>query len=323
MPIPAIALFCMANSLLAQAIGRAADPDTDAGARVAAVLRARVEASPKLPFAGTTFVARSPGAIWESGTVSGVAVDDTGDIYEIQRGDKADPVLVLSPDGRLLRSWGKGDFAIPHSIRVDAAGNVWTVDAGSSVVIKYSSKGEKLMSLHVGGQASSPPVFDGTTDIAFGPNGHVYITDGYANARVLEYSATGEKLREWGNAGMGPGEFHVPHSIQIDGFGTVYVADRENGRIERFDLDGKYLGEIAGLGRVFSVKLVHGVLWAAIQAANQPLTSGGWIVELDPKTGRMLGHLEVGELGGHALDVTPSGEPVTTMGHGLLWFKTK
>jgi sugar lactone lactonase YvrE len=139
----------------------------------------------------------------------------------------------------------------------------------------------------------------------------------------LEYSATGKKLKEWGKAGTGPGEFHAPHCIQIDESGTIYVADRENGRIERFDLDGKYLGEISGLGRVFSVKLARGELWATIQAANQPLTSGGWIVELDPKTGKLLGHLEVAQLGGHALVVTPSGEPVTTMGSGLLWFKTK
>jgi hypothetical protein len=80
----------------------------------------------------------------------------------------------------------KGEYKIPHSIRIDPAGNVWTVDAASSVVIKYSPLGEKRMTIVVGEQPEGRGGFNGTTDIAFGPQGRLFITDGYGNARVLE-----------------------------------------------------------------------------------------------------------------------------------------
>jgi sugar lactone lactonase YvrE len=299
-------------------------PQADsAQARQAADLRARVEASPLLPYYGVPCAAQPSTPGWESGTVSWVAVDPNGGIYEIQRGDKADPVLVLNDEGKILRSWGNGAYTIPHSIRIDPAGNLWTVDAASSTVIQYSPLGKKLMTISVGGQPENGGSFNGTTDIAFASNGHLYITDGYGNARVLEYTLAGKLVKQWGKPGSGPGEFNLPHAIQIDEQGTIYIADRENGRIEKFDLDGKFLGQIAGLGRVFSLKLAGSVLWATIQTFNQPLTSGGWIVKLDRSAGLILGHLDVPERGGHSVEQMPTGEPLTTLGNGLLCFKSK
>jgi sugar lactone lactonase YvrE len=110
--------------------------NADAQVKAAVALRARIEATPKLPFHAVPLAAKPPFANWESGSVSWVTVDSKGNIYEIQRGDKADPVLVLDRQGNVLRSWGRGDYKIPHSIRVDRAGNIWTVDAASSTVIK-------------------------------------------------------------------------------------------------------------------------------------------------------------------------------------------
>lgn len=297
--------------------------DTHA-AKAADELRAWIEESPKLPFAGVAFVAQPPTTGWQSGAVSGVAVDGKGNIYEIQRGDKADPVLVLNSKGRILRSWGKGDYKIPHSIRIDPAGNVWTVDAGSSTVIKYSPLGEKLMTITVGEQPDNGSPFAGTTDIAFGSNGHFYITDGYGNARVLEYTADGKRVRQWGKPGTGPGELHLPHAIQISEDGTIYVADRENGRIEEFDLNGNYVGEIPHLGRIYSLRLMGAVLWAGMQPFKQPTGSPGWVVKFDRKTGKMLGHLDVSEERGlHSVEQMSSGEPIITFGNELLWFKAK
>src|SRR5258708_17725697 len=166
----------------------AADADKQAQAKAAADLKARIEATPELPFSGTHFAAQAAGADWESGMVSWVALDKNGTIYELQRGEKADPVLVLDKNGKVLRSWGKGNYKIPHSIRLDPAGNVWTVDAQASTVIKYSPQGDKLMTIEVGEQPQTRSAFNGTTDIAFGPNRRLFITDGYGNARVLEYS---------------------------------------------------------------------------------------------------------------------------------------
>jgi 6-bladed beta-propeller len=312
-------LFCF--SLLAQQAGQG-DPETRA--KAAADLRARIEASPKLPFNRMHFAAQSPGGGWESGFVSWVAVDPKGTIYEIQRGDQADPVLVLDHEGKLLRSWGKGNYKIPHSIRIDPMGNVWTVDAAASVVIKYSPLGEKLMTIVVGEQPETRGAFNGTTDIAFGPNGRLFITDGYGNARVLEYTADGKRVKQWGKAGAGPGEFHLPHAIQIGEEGTVYVADRENGRIQEFDLDGRFLGEIPHLGRTYSLKLVGNVLWAGMQPLNEPTGAAGWVVKFDRKSGKILGHLDVPEERGlHSVEQMPSGEPVTNLGSQLLWFRAK
>jgi streptogramin lyase len=270
------------------------------------------------------FAAKPPAVGWESGAVSGIALDREGRIYEIQRSDKADPVLVLDSEGKVLRSWGRGEFNIPHSIRIDPSGNVWTVDAGSSVIIKYSPLGEKLMTITVGERPDNGSPFDGTTDIAFGPNGRLYITDGYGNARILEYTPDGKRVKQWGKPGTGPGEFSLPHAIQIDEKGTVYVADRENGRIEKFDLDGNFLGEIPHLGRVYSLKLVGGVLWSGMQSFDRPPGSAGWVVKFDCETGRILGHLDVPELRGlHSVEQVASGEPLTTLGNELLWFKAK
>lgn len=285
-------------------------------------LGARIEASPVLPFKGMHLTAASHTSGWESGAVSGVAVDSKGTIYEIQRGEKADPVVVLDRNGTILRSWGKGDFKIPHSIRIDPVGNVWTVDAASSTVIKYSPLGKKLMTITVGGQPNNGSPFDGTTDLGFGPNGHIFITDGYGNARVLEYTAEGKRVNQWGKPGAAPGDFNLPHAIQITAQGIIYIADRENGRIEKFDLRGNFLGEIAHLGRIYSFKLAGGALWASMGAFDQPPGSPCWVVKLDSESGKLLGHLNVlEERGGHSLEVMPSGEPLITLGNELLWFK--
>jgi hypothetical protein len=285
-------------------------------------LASRIEASPSLPFQGEHLAAQIPRAGWESGTVSSVAIGADGLIYELQRGDKADPIVVLNADGKVLRSWGAGGYKIPHSIRLDSKGNVWTVDASLSTVIKYSPRGKKLMTIVVGEQPQTDNPFDGTTDIAFAPNGRLFITDGYGNARVLEYTAGGKRLRQWGQPGKGPGEFHLPHAIVVAADATIYVADRENGRIERFDSDANYLGQIGGLGRIYSLKVVGDVLWATMQRLDQPTGSPGWIVKLDRESGRILGHLRVAEPSGlHSIEISSAGEPVITLGNQLLWFR--
>ena len=261
--------------------------------------------------------------------VSWLARDSkTGVTWLIQRGDKADPVIAVDKEGRVLRSFGKGLYKIPHAIRLDPEGNVWTVDAGSSTVIKFSPKGKKLLQIDVGGQPE-PAISDfrgafrGTTDVAFAPKGRIFISDGYANARILEYTADGKKVREWGSAGAGPGQFHLPHSIVADENNILYVADRENGRVEKFDLDGKFLGEILNLGRTYSLKLgANGTLWAGMQPLNEAPGSRGWLVKLDRKTGKILGYVPVIEKAGlHTVEDAGKGQPMTDIGNKVVWFK--
>jgi hypothetical protein len=121
MPLRILACICfICVTRLAQDAGQV---EKERQAKAAADLRARIEASPKLPFNGVRIANQSPASGWEAGFVSWVAIDSKGLIYELQRGDKADPVLVVDREGKVLRSWGKGNYKIPHSIRIDPSGN--------------------------------------------------------------------------------------------------------------------------------------------------------------------------------------------------------
>ncbi len=282
-------------------------------------LRALVQAAPKLALERSQIKIQAPATDWELGYPSSVAMDVKGDIYVLQRSEKADPILVVDRGGKILRSWGKGLFKIPHTIRIDPQGNVWTVDSSSSMIYKFTPKGEKLMELSVGGQPAGRTGAIGTTDIAFGPNGRLFVSDGYGNARILEYSAKGALVKQWGSPGNGPGQFRQPHSIAIDNQGTIYVADRLNARLQRFDLDGKYLGEWNHLGRVTSVNFTAGNLWIGTQMNNESNESDGWQVKLDRKTGMILGSIASGH-GHHVLNVTPSSELLSGARPDIVWY---
>jgi len=270
-------------------------------------LRALLAAGPKLPLQPSPIAVQAPAPEgWALGMVSWVASDRNGLVYLLQRGDKADPVIVLDRAGKIVRSWGKGMYTMPHAIRVDPQGNVWTTDAASSMVYKFSPAGKTLLTIEVGGQPTPcGNNFCSTTDIAFAPNGHLFIADGYRNARILEYSADGKKLREWGSAGTGPGQFRLPHSIQVDDQGIVYVADRENGRIQRFDRDGKYLGEWSQYGKTFGLKLVQGTMWLS-SIPRGPNGAPGWLIKIDRATGTLLGYVDAA--GNHGMDVMANGD---------------
>ncbi len=285
-------------------------------------LRALVAQSPRLPLQLTEFAISPSRAGWGLEMISSVAVDGKGVVYLLQRGEKADPVIALNQEGKVLRSWGKGMFTIPHSIRVDPKGNIWTVDASSSKVFKFSPEGKHLLTIDVGGQPANtkPGSFNGTADIAFAPGGRIYVADGYGNARILEYTQEGKRVREWGKRGTGPGEFHLPHGIAADERGTLYVADRENGRLQRFDLEGKFLSQINGLGKTFSLKIAGGFLYIGTQARDEPNGSPGWLMKLDRTSGKVLGYVE--STGHHSVEITADGELMTgSRPDKVLWFR--
>jgi DNA-binding beta-propeller fold protein YncE len=305
--------------LLAATVAAQPPVKTDLKAE-AAQLRELVARTPRLQLTKTVLPVQPPAAGWEMGFPSAVAADAAGTIYILQRGEKADPVLAVDRNGRILRSWGRGMYEIPHSIRVDGEGNVWTVDAARSRVVKFTSEGKKLMEIVVGGQPAGTSGFNGTTDIAFGPGGRLFISDGYGNARVLEYSAQGERVREWGKPGHGPGELNLPHGIAVDG-GIVYVADRENGRVQRFSLEGKFLGAWDLHGKVFSIAAGKDGIWIGTQHFNEPNGAPGWFFQLDRQTGQALGYVETYQ-GQHVLNLTANGELLAgARPDTVLWFR--
>ena len=285
----------------------------------AAALRVLVEKAPKLPLERTQINLQPPSTGWEIGYPSAVTMDDAGDIYILQRGDKADPVLVVNREGKIIRSWGKGMYKIPHSIRIDPQGNIWTVDSGSSMILKFTPKGEKLMEISVGEQPVGRGATNGTSDIAFGPNGRIFISDGYGNARILEYTQKGERVNQWGSHGNGPGQFQQPHGIAIDDQGVIYVADRNNARLQRFDLSGKYLGEWDDLGKVTAVAFRDGALWIGTQFRNEPNEADGWHMKIDRKTGKILGYTVSGR-SHHVLNIAKNGDLLAGARPDIAWW---
>lgn len=186
--------------------------------------------------------------------VVGVATDAQGQVVVFQR--TPHPVLVFDRQGRFLRTWGKGVFALPHGCRFDRQGDLWLTDVGHHQVFKYAPDGRLLQSWGVrdtpGDDAGH---FNQPADVAFAPDGDVYIADGYGNSRVVHLDANGRWKGAWGHRGTGPGQFRLVHSLVVDRQGRVYVVDRANARIQVFTGDGRFLTQWRNTGHPFGLFL--------------------------------------------------------------------
>jgi DNA-binding beta-propeller fold protein YncE len=180
---------------------------------------------------------------WSFLEVPDVAVDSQDRVYLFSRGEH--PVVVFDHDGNFLGSWGEGLFKRPHGITIFSDDTVYCVDDGDHTVRKFTLDGKVLMTLGTPGQAApfqSGLPFNRPTKVALHPRtGDLYVTDGYCNSRVHKYSPDGGLLFSWGKPGSDPGEFNLVHSICADKDGFMYVADRENHRIQIFESNGKYV----------------------------------------------------------------------------------
>jgi DNA-binding beta-propeller fold protein YncE len=203
-------------------------------------------------------------AQWPAGWdhAEAVAVAAEGDrVYVFNRG--ACPVLVFRRDGTFVKSWGEGLFTRPHGLFVGPEGAVYCTDDCGHTVRKFTPDGELLLTLGTAGQPSDTgatsmdyrtirragPPFHYPTNLAVSPEGDLYVSDGYGNARVHKFSPDGRLLFSWGEPGDGPGQFHLPHGIAVDRHGTVYVADRENSRVQLFTPDGNFVAAWTDVAR--------------------------------------------------------------------------
>jgi len=178
---------------------------------------------------------------WEFKDVAAVAVDGKDRVYVFNRGEH--PMIVFDREGNFIKSWGEGAFPRAHGIHIDGDDTLYLTDDGGHFVRKCTTDGKVLLELGVPGQAA--PYMSGTpfhrcTHTALSPRGDIYVSDGYGNARVHKYSPDGKLIKSWGEPGTGPGEFNIVHNIVTDPEGWVYVADRENHRVQVFDGNGKY-----------------------------------------------------------------------------------
>ena len=262
-------------------------------------------------------------APWHFGEVVAVATTAGGNILVLHRG--AQPVMEFDVTGKFLRSWGEGTLSegkvtgiLPesrapnssgytvvygpagchacgaHSIRVDADGNIWLVDAAAHAVYKTDSQGNVLLQLGEKGVAGTDRShFNLPTDVAIAPDGSIYVSDGYGSARVVKFSSEGQFILEWGKRGTGPGEFGLPHNLVVDDRGRVYVTDRDNQRIQVFDSEGKFLDQwrdVGGVSTLFMTK--NGQIWA-----------GGVLRNPDGTEATRL----PGDVGGHGTTVAADG----------------
>jgi DNA-binding beta-propeller fold protein YncE len=193
----------------------------------------------------------------------GAAEGPDGNIYVLNRcnqnsceGRKEPPILKLSPEGKLLASWGVGLFVFPHNLTIDRQGNVWTTDEGNHVVRKFTPMGQLLMTIGQVGQMGNPPkLLTSPTAVIVAPNGNIFVTEGHDNsptapvARVSKWAADGRFIKTWGSTGPGIGQFTTPHTIAIDSRGRLFVGDRQNNRIQIFDQEGNFLDMWYQFGR--------------------------------------------------------------------------
>ena len=207
------------------------------------------------------------------GSSNAVDVDYQGNIWVFERcgantcsGSDLDPILKFSPEGTLLLSFGAGMFVFPHGIVIDAEDNIWVVDAGvedgirGNQIFKFNQEGQVLMTLGQQGiRGDGPGYFNEPSDIAFGPNGDIYVADGHinpeSNRRIVHLSPQGEFIQAWGSAGSGPLQFDCPHSLAVDSQGRIYVGDRTNNRLQVLSPEGKLLAIWGHFGRPSGVRI--------------------------------------------------------------------
>ena len=280
-------------SLIALVLGRGPGNAADAAFAPAGTHREVVAGWPALP--STQLL----------GQCVGVGVDSQDNVLVFHRSGRewstpfpVEPIAVPTVSvihgrtGKLLATWGAGQFVMPHGLSLDREDNVWLTDVGRHQVFKFSHDGRLLLTLGERGvPGSDQSHFNLPTDVAALPDGSFYVSDGYKNTRVVKFNADGRYDFEWGGKGAGPGQFNLPHGVAVDGRGRVVVCDRSNSRLQVFDSKGKFLAEWKGplIGRPYGVSIGSDGHIFAIDGGDPPLKQPdrSRAVELDAE-GRVL-----------------------------------
>ena len=223
---------------------------------------------PEIPYESVSNFLKLPENLY-LGEVAGVAVNSKKHIFVFSRGNTTGPaygataaqLLEFGADGKYIREIGRNLYAwsYAHAVRIDPDDNIWAIDKGSDMIIRFNPQGQVTMVFGRKKEASdeagpwtrvNPPrpaiagQFRQPTDVTWNPQGEIFISDGYINSRVAKYDKNGDWVKQWGEPGANPGEFSTPHNIAADAQGNIYVADRGNRRIQVFDGDGTFQRQI-------------------------------------------------------------------------------
>jgi len=261
----AVAVILLSTSVLAQ---RPSDP---------ALLVP--ETAPELDYVVAPTAVTLPAGVTMGATAS-VAFDANGHLFVLTRGDKT--FFEFNPDGSFIRSFGDKLFTRSHGLRIDRDGNLWATDVGGHIVVKMTRDGQPLLTIGTKGEAGEWNEATGShklnqpNDVVLAGNGDVFVAQGHTpgaegDARVLKFDKNGKFIKSWGGKGSGPGRFQVAHGIAIDAKGLVWVADRENQRIQLFDQDGKFVREVKYKGLPCSLDIGRQYMYMVNGFAGQVL----------------------------------------------------
>jgi sugar lactone lactonase YvrE len=222
---------------------------------------------PELPFDSVPDFFKLPAGA-NFGEVSGVAVNSKAHVFVFTRANSSHGPAYAPTAAQLLEFGAKGEFireigkdlygwSFAHSVRIDKDDNIWAVDKGSDMIIKFNQAGRVTQVYgrrkESADEESKPwervnpplPAIDGLfrqpTDVAWDSTGNIYISDGYVNSRIAKYDRNGDWVKSWGERGTRPGQFNLPHAIVVDRNDNIYVGDRSNRRIQVFDTEGRFL----------------------------------------------------------------------------------
>jgi streptogramin lyase len=248
------------------------------------------------------------------GAPASTAFDSKGHLWVLNRGPQ--PLMEFEADGKFIRGFGEGLFTRTHGLRIDGEDNLWVTDVGAHIVMKLSPQGATLLTLGTKGQpgdwneATESRRFNEPNDVAIGRNGDIFVVQGHTagkgDPRVLKFDKTGKFVKSWGGPGTEPGKFQVAHGIALDANGLLWVADRENQRIQIFDDNGKFVRELKYAGLPCGLQIGDQYIYMVNGFAGQllRLDLNGNVLAVVGKPGKGLG--EFGEA--HFVTVSPKGE---------------
>jgi len=273
------------------------------------------------------------------GLCAGVGVDSHNNVFVFHRNGRAwstpfpeEPIaeatvtVIDGRTGKLLGSWGAGEFIMPHGLTLDREDNVWLTDVGRHQVFKFTHDGKVLLTLGERGRSGVDQAhFNLPTDVAVLADGSFYVSDGYRNTRVVKFDAAGRYQFEWGGKGSESGKFNLPHGVAVDARGRVFVCDRSNSRLQVFDALGKFLAEWKGpeIGRPYGVCVAGDghvfIIDGGDQSGDQParakaveLDAAGSVVDTFGSYGKAPGQFQLG----HDIAVARDGAVYVAEGKG-------
>jgi len=248
------------------------------------------------------------------GAPAAVAFDARGHLYVLTRGAQA--FWEYDDKGAFVRTFGDR-FTRAHGLRIDRDGNLWATDVGAHTVMKFNPAGDILLTIGTKGQggtwdeAAGAHLLNQPNDVAVAANGDIFVAQGHTpgatgDPRVLKFDKSGKFITQWGGHGKEPGKFEVAHSIALDAQGQLWVADRENQRIQVFDGNGKYVREMkySGLPCAFEIGRDYVYMVNGFAAQVLRLDLKGNVLAATGKPGK--GPNEYGEA--HFIAVSPKGE---------------